>query len=91
MPLGPSEIEYYKNIVAELDEKELKKTYDTLMNSLEACKAAMDTSKTLDQFVEHIVWVDCRLQGYSFTGMKSWWFRTRARAKYYKIGGLGGK
>ena len=62
-----------------------------LINSLKACKAAMDTSKTLDQFVEHIIWIDCRLQGYSSTGVKSWWFRTKARAKYYKIGGLGAK
>ena len=91
MPLGPSEIEYYKNLVADLDEKDLKQTYDTLLRSLKACKAAMDTGRTLDQFVEHIVWVDCRLQGYSLSGMKSWWFRTKARAKYYKIGGLGVK
>ena len=62
---------------------------DTNLPSLKACKASMETGPTLDQFVEEIVWVDCRLQGYSLTGMRSWWFRTKARAKYYKIGGLG--
>tara|TARA_B100001540_G_scaffold312404_1_gene333452 strand:+ start:663 stop:935 length:273 start_codon:yes stop_codon:yes gene_type:complete len=89
MALGPSEIEFFKNRVAELDEKDLKHTYDSLINSLKACKASMETGPTLDQFVEEIVWVDCRLQGYSLTGMRSWWFRTKSRAKYYKIGGLG--
>mgnify|MGYP003332064465 CR=1 FL=1 len=55
MALGPSEIEYYKNIVAELDEKDLKPSYDILMNSLKACKAAMDTGKNLYKFLDNIV------------------------------------
>ena len=82
MALGPSEIEYYKNEVAQMDEKSLEGRYEQLVGCLKACKASMERGQALDQYVEEIVWVDCRIQGLSLTGMKSWWFRTKARAKY---------
>ena len=88
MAVTPSDITWIKEEVSKIKEKDLKSNYESLLNSLAACKASHATGKRLDFMVERITWVDCRLQGYSLTGMKSWWFRTKARAKYYKLGGL---
>jgi hypothetical protein len=84
MPVTPSEISKIKEDVRLIQDKDLQSIKDTLLFALRQTIDLGDTGKTLDKIVEKIVWIDCRLEGYSETGMSSWWFRSKSRLKYFK-------
>ena len=84
MPVTPSEISKIKEDVRLIQDKDLQSIKDTLLFALRQTIDLGDTGKTLDKIVEKIVWIDCRLEGYSETGMSSWWFRCKSRLKYFK-------
>ena len=84
MAVTPSEISEIKEEVRLITDKDLQSNKDALLFALRQAMDVGDTGKTLDKIVEKIVWIDCRLEGYSETGMKSWWFRSKSRLKYFK-------
>ena len=84
MSVTPSEISEIKEDVRLIQDKDLQSSKDALLFGLRQPLALGDTEKILDEFVEKIVWIDCRLEGYSETGMSSWWFRCKSRLKYFK-------
>ena len=84
MSVTPSEISEIKEDVRLIKDKDLQSNKDVLLFASRQPLAPGDTGKILDEIVEKIVWIDCRLEGYSETGMSSWWFRSKSRLKYFK-------
>ena len=84
MAVTPSEISEIKEEVRLIKDKDLQFRKNIALNALRQAFGTGDTGKILDRIVEKIVWIDCRLEGYSETGMKSWWFRSKSRLKYFK-------
>ena len=84
MAVTPSEIIEIKEKVRLMKDKDLQSNKSVLLFTLDQALGVGDTGKTLDKIIEEIVWIDCRLEGYAETGMKSWWFRSKSRLKYFK-------
>ena len=84
MPVTPSEIKKIKEEVRLIKESDLHSSKEQLLLSFRQQLNSGNTGKILDQIVEKIVWIDCRLEGFSETGLKSWWFRSKSRLKYFK-------
>ena len=84
MAVTPSEITEIKEKVRLMKDKDLQSNKSVLLFTLDQALGVGDTGKTLDKIIEEIVWIDCRLEGYAETGMKSWWFRSKSRLKYFK-------
>ena len=84
MPVTPSEISEIKEEVRLIKDKDLQSSKDALLFAFSQARGSGETGKILDEIVEKIVWIDCRLEGYSETGVKSWWFRSKSRLKYFK-------
>lgn len=84
MPATPSEIKEIKEEVRLIKDEDLQSNKDQLLLSFRQQFNSGNTGKILDLIIEKIVWIDCRIEGYSETGLKSWWFRSKSRLKYFK-------